>query len=320
VSLKNGDTVLVAGGCGFIGSALIREIRANYENTHIKVIDDCSSGTRANIEGTADIEVIEGSILEEDKVERALKSVDVVFHLAALPFIPDGYRDPLSFLDVNVNGTVKLFLKAMDSKAKLFVYVSTSEVYGTAQYVPIDETHPTNPHSTYAASKLSGEMLTYILYREHGFPTVILRPFNTYGPKDSYPRIIPELIKQSHKDDVFRLGNIHTSRDFTYVEDIARGILLSAETSKATGRIINLCSGIEILGKELVSLVTELVGKSDYRIIIENERIRPHDVNRLCGDNRLAKEILNWTPKMELEEGLKKTIEWYREAGKWRWE
>lgn len=318
--LKNGDTVLVTGGCGFIGSALVREIRASYGNSPIKVLDDLSSGIRSNVDGISGVDVIEGSILDKDKVTQALQDVDVVFHLAALPFIPDCYLNPRSFVGVNVNGTTELFMKALGAKAKLFIHISTSEVYGEARYVPIDEAHPTNPLSTYAASKLSGEMLVHTLHKEHGLPTIILRPFNTYGPRDSHPRIIPELVKQSLKDKEFRLGNLDKFRDFNYVEDIAKGILLAAGTSKAIGRVLNLCSGSEISGRELVSLVTDLVGNNGYHITIEKTRIRPYDVNRLCGDGRLAREILNWMPQVKLEDGLKLTIEWYKKAGKWRWE
>ncbi|MFC2039458.1 NAD-dependent epimerase/dehydratase family protein [Chloroflexota bacterium] len=319
VTLRSRDTILVTGGCGFIGSALIRAIRSDYENVHIKVLDNLSHGVLPNIEGL-NVELIEADILDAETINSALDNVDVVFNLAALPFIPDSYQDPYSFFNVNGNGAAKLLVKVMASKTRLFVHVSTCEVYGPAQNGPLQESHPTNPVSMYAASKLAAEKVAYALYEEHKLPVVIIRSFNTYGPRDSYPRIIPELIRQLHKGGELRLGNIHVTRDFTYVEDMARGILLAGTTSKALGKVMNLCSGVETSVEQLIALVANLMGQNDYRISVEKARLRASDLNSSWGDNTLAREIVGWKPEITLEDGLKRTIEWYKKTGKWQWE
>ena len=169
MQLGNRDRVLITGGCGFVGSALIREIQANCENVHIKVIDNLCNGAAENIEGLG-IEFIEGDILDDNKVRVALDNVDVLFHLAALPFIPHSYEDPGSYFRINAGGSMELFVKALDSGVKRIVYVSTCEVYGVAESFPIDESHPTNPVSIYAASKLAAEKAAYALYKEHNLP------------------------------------------------------------------------------------------------------------------------------------------------------
>ena len=317
--LKSGDRVLVTGGCGFIGSALVREIKAHYENARIRVMDNLCSGVLENIEGLG-IEFIQGDILDAEKDQVALDDVDVVFHLAALPFIPDSYKDPVSYFRVNAGGSMELFMRALDSKVRLVIYVSTCEVYGNAHSFPIDESHPTNPVSTYAASKLAAEKAAYALYKEHNLPVAILRPFNTYGSRDSFPRIIPDLITQLHKGNELKLGNMDACRDFSYVEDVARGILLAASTSEAVGRAINLCSGEEISVRDLAALVAKSVGVNDYRVTVEAARMRPSDVDRFLGDRTQARELLGWEPEVSLEEGIERTIRWYRQAGKWRWE
>ena len=319
MSIKSGDRVLVTGGCGFIGSALVRELRTRHYNARIRVIDSLCTGTPDNLEGLG-VELIEGDILEAEKLQRALDNIDIVFHLAALPFIPFSYQDPSSHFRVNAGGSMELFKGALSSGVRLVVYVSTCEVYGIAQSVPTNEAHPTNPVSIYAASKLAAEKVAYALYKEHGLQVVILRPFNTYGPRDSFPRVLPELISQLHKGKELILGNIEASRDFNYVEDVARGVLLAASASAAVGRVINLCSGIETSIRDLAMLVARTVGVNDYRFTVDAARLRRYDVDRFLGDGALARELLGWEPEVPLQEGIDRTVRWYRESGRWLWE
>ena len=319
MKLKNGDRILVTGGCGFIGSALLREAKAHHDNIRIRVIDNLCNGIHENIEGLG-AEFIEGDILDVEKSQRALDNVDVVFHLAALPFIPNSYKDPGLYFGVNAGGSVGLFLGALEARVGLVVYVSTCEVYGAAQTFPIDETHATNPVSVYAAAKLAAEKVAYALCQEHNLPVVILRPFNAYGPRDSFPRIIPELITQLHKGIELRLGNLDARRDFSYVEDIARGILLAANTPEAVGKTINLCSGKDISVQELAALVARSIRINGYNIAVDTARLRPSDVNRFLGDGTMARDLLGWESGITLEEGIDRTIGWYRQAGRWQWE
>jgi nucleoside-diphosphate-sugar epimerase len=319
VKLKNGERILVTGGCGFIGSALLRVIKEHYDNIRIRVIDNLSSGITENIEGLG-VEFIEGDILDAERCQRAIDSVDTVFHLAALPFIPNSYKDPGAYFRANADGSMGLFVAALKAKVRLVVYVSTCEVYGAAHVFPIDESHPTNPVSVYAASKLAAEKVAYALHKEHNLPLVILRPFNTYGPRDSFPRIIPELITQLHKGTELKLGNLNARRDFTYVEDVAKGMLLAANTGGAVGKIVNLCSGEAVSVQELTALVARSVGVNGYHIGVEKARLRLADVNRFVGDGTVARELLDWRPEFDLAKGMERTIEWYRQAGGWQWE
>ena len=311
MSIKSGDRVLVTGGCGFIGSALVRELRTRHYNARIRVIDSLCTGTPDNLEGLG-VELIEGDILEAEKLQRALDNIDIVFHLAALPFIPFSYQDPSSHFRVNAGGSMELFKGALSSGVRLVVYVSTCEVYGIAQSVPTNEAHPTNPVSTYAASKLAAEKVAG--------PDVERVAQLEYGPRDSFPRVLPELISQLHKGKELRLGNIEASRDFNYVEDVARGVLLAASASAAVGRVINLCSGIETSIRDLAMLVARTVGVNDYRFTVDAARLRRYDVDRFLGDGALARELLGWEPEVPLQEGIDRTVRWYRESGRWLWE
>ncbi len=311
--------VLVTGGAGFIGSHVVREIRRKDPQVKIRVLDDFSTGRPSTLDGV-DVELIEGSILYDDIINRALDGVDVVFHLAAKPFIPDCYESPKEFFEVNANGTLNLVLCAVEKKVKLFVNISTSEVYGTAKYVPIDEEHPTNPQSTYAASKLAAENVAFTIHKEKGIPVVILRPFNTYGPEDSHPRIIPEIISQLLAGNTLALGNTKATRDFNYVKDIAVGIVSAAETRDSIGKRINLGTSEETSIQDLIGLLNAIIKKESVEVNIDKRRIRPHDVERLCASNALAKTILKWSPKYSLREGLIETIDWYKKSGGWIWE
>jgi dTDP-glucose 4,6-dehydratase len=306
-----GVQALVTGGAGFIGSELVRQLCDNGAN--VSVFDNFSSGKIEYLKGL-NVKIIRGSIPNKEDVKLALKDQEIVFHLAAFPFIPDCYSHPLEFFRVNTMGTVYLMWGAIHAKSvEKFIHVSSSEVYGTAKYTPMDENHPTLPHSTYAVSKLAAERVVFSLHKEHDFPAVIIRPFNSFGPRITQPYIIPEIIMQLLKGNSIRLGNVKSSRDFTYVSDTARGIALAAVKRKAVGETINLGSGKDIEIKNLIYLIGKLLmNKSGINIVYDKSRLRPYDVNRLICDNSKAQKLLGWKPEISMEEGLRKTITWIK--------
>ena len=309
-----GARVLVTGGAGFLGSAVVKEL--SHAGAHVTVLDNFSSGRieyLRNVTETNGIKVVEGDICDPEMVQNCTRDQELVIHLAALPFVPDSYYHPRDFFRVNVDGTVNL-LQAADKSGSVekFVYISSSEVYGTAKYDPMDEDHPTLPHSSYAASKLAADRVSFTLSKELGLPVVIIRPFNSYGPNITQPYIVPEIIVQaSTGKGELSLGNVDAFRDLTYADDTARGIVLSAVRPGAEGEVINLGSGNAISIRELVSTITSLMGKH-ATISSDASRLRPYDVGKLNCDNTKAQKILGWKPEIPLEEGLRRTIEWVR--------
>ncbi|WP_287588382.1 SDR family NAD(P)-dependent oxidoreductase [Candidatus Borrarchaeum sp.] len=313
--------ILVTGGAGFIGSELVRQL--HELGAVVTVLDNFSSGADANLAELQRVNVVRGDIRDQELVKELVKDQEVIFNLAAFPFIPASYAYPRMTFEVNVTGTLNVLLAATSEIAdiKMICHVSTSEVYGTAQYIPMDEKHPLNPHSTYAASKLAADRLCFTLYHEQDLPIVIIRPFNAYGPRETHPYIIPILISQLSRSDILNLGNIESSRDFTYVSDTVRGLLLAGQTLTARGETINLGSNNDIKIKDLTYLIARLKGKTDIEINTDPMRLRPLDVDRLCCSNEKAKKILKWSPQVSLEEGLRHTITWFENNGrKWPWE
>ena len=304
----NERKVLVTGGAGFIGSEVVKQLCE--QNADVTILDDFSSGKTEYIK-KFDVKVVKGNICDDEIVPKALKDQELVVNLAALPFIPDSYHHPEDFFKVNAMGSVNVMWESIQSETvEKFIHISSSEVYGTTKYVPMDEEHPTLPHSTYAVSKLAADRAVFALHKEHDFPAVIIRPFNSYGPKITQPYIIPEITLQLlSANDHIQLGNIESSRDFTYVSDTARGIILASIYKNAVGETINLGSGREIKIRDLVRLMAKLLGKR-VKIKRDPTRLRPYDVERLLCDSTKAKQILKWQPQVSLEEGLKRTIEW----------
>jgi len=301
--------VLVTGGAGFMGSEVVRQLV--HQNADVTVLDDFSSGKMDYIEKFDGVKVIKGNVCDDETVSEGLVDQESVIHLAALPFIPDCYYHPEEFFKVNAMGTVKMMQESIRSETvEKFVHISSSEVYGTAKYVPMDEDHPTLPHSTYAVSKLAADRAIFSMHKEHGFPAVIIRPFNSYGPNITQPYIVPEIALQllSPSDSV-QLGNAGSSRDFTYVEDTARGIIMALTSSNAAGETMNLGSGRDVEIRELVFLMAKLLGKQ-VKIERDSTRLRPYDVDRLLCDSGKAKKMLGWQPEVSFEDGLKRTIKW----------
>lgn len=312
------SNVLVTGGAGFIGSELVRQLCGL--NAKVTILDDFSSGDANNLKGL-DVTIVNGDVRNEKLMKKVVEDQEKIFHLAARPFIPTCYKRPKEFFEVNAMGTMNVMLAAMKKNPELIVHVSSSEVYGSAQYVVMDENHPTLPHSTYAVSKLAADRMCFTLYKEHGLPITTIRPFNTYGPRETHPYIIPVAIYQLSKGNTLRLGNLETSRDFTYVGDTVRGLVLAGENKHAIGAVINLGTGKEIKMCDLVYLIARLMGKSDVDIFLDKSKLRTLDVDRLVADGSKAQKILGWEPKVSLEEGLRRTIDWFVNNGNhWPWE
>jgi len=245
-----------------------------------------------------------------------MRDQEYVVNIAALPFIPDSYNFPQDFFLINTVGSVNILWRSIEAESiEQFVHISTSEVYGTAKYVPMDEEHPLNPHSTYAVSKLAADRAVFTMHKEHSFPAVIVRPFNSYGPNITQPYIIPEIILQLlNGSRILKLGNIESSRDFTYVSDTARGIIMALGEKRAVGNTINIGSGVDIKIKDLAFLIAKLMEK-EITVSTDAERYRPYDVQRLCCSNQKAEELLGWKPQVSIEDGLKRTIDWVKDNG-----
>ena len=311
----------VTGGAGFIGSTLVRELIS--EGSNVVVFDNYASGVPSNLgEIKEKITLIEGDIRDPNLV-KLLKEheINVVFNLAAEPYIPHCYDRPKNFFEVNANGAMNVMLSSKEAGVERILQYSSSEVYGTAKYVPMDEHHPTLPASTYAVSKLAADRLCYTLYHEQNVPVIIMRQFNTYGPRETHPYIIPELITQLTASNKLKLGNIKARRDLTYIDDSARGAVELMKCDDAVGEVVNLGSGMDWSVEELAHLIGELMGQDEIEIEVEDVRLRPLDVEWLQANYFKAHRLIGWDPKIDIMEGLKRTIAWYKEMdGKWPWE
>jgi len=317
----NGRRVLITGAGGFIGSHLAETlVRAG---AHVRAfVRYTSSGGWGWLDESPlrdELEVVAGDMRDPETLAPALQDVEVVFHLAALIAIPYSYTTPLAYVRTNVEGTVNLLEAARAAGVARVVHTSTSEVYGTARSVPIDERHPLQGQSPYAASKIAADKLAESFHRAFGLPVVVLRPFNTYGPRQSARAVIPTIIAQALAGRPVELGALTPTRDFTFVDDTVRGFMLAGTAPVAVGQTINLGTGSEIAIGDLAQLIGELLGQP-IAIVHGQMRDRPagSEVERLCSDNRLARELLGWAPEVGLQAGLRATIDWLR-ANLWRY-
>lgn len=308
--------VLVTGAGGFIGSHLTERLVELGAKTRA-FVRYSSTGSWGWLDQSSlknDVEVVLGDIRDQDTVADALIGVDIVFHLAALIAIPYSYQAPLSYVRTNVEGTLNVLQAAQRAGLERVVHTSTSEVYGTARTVPIVENHPLQGQSPYSASKIGADKIAESFHLSFGLPVVTVRPFNTYGPRQSARAVIPTIITQALNGSEIRLGNLEPTRDLNFVADTVEGFIRAAETPQAIGETINLGTGREISIGDLAGLILKLMNR-DIPIALEDARLRPEnsEVDRLCADNRKGQSILGWTPKYSLEEGLAATIEWIRE-------
>ncbi len=258
-----------------------------------------------------EIEVVAGDIADADSVRQAVRDMDVVFHLAALIAIPYSYQAPRSYVRTNVEGTLNVLQAAREAGVQRVVHTSTSEVYGTARYAPIDEAHPLQGQSPYAASKIGADKMAEAFHCSFDLPVVTVRPFNTFGPRQSARAIIPTVITQCLAGEDIYLGNLHPTRDMNFVTNTVDGFVKAASTPQAVGGVFNIGSGREISIGDLAHLIARLTGRS-VKIHSDAQRLRPakSEVDRLLADNTLARQVLGWEPTVSLEEGLARTIDW----------
>jgi NAD dependent epimerase/dehydratase len=310
--------VLVTGAGGFIGSHLTEELVRQGEEVRALVRYN-SRDARGLLEDLPreiqnQIEVVPGDLKDPDGVKKALKGCSKVFHLGALIAIPYSYIHPFDFIQTNTVGTAHLLNACLEEGTlERVIHTSTSEVYGTAQYVPIDEKHPLQAQSPYAASKIAADKLAESYYLSFGLPIAILRPFNTFGPRQSLRAIIPTIVSQAIGDKKIRLGNIRPRRDFLFVKDTVRGFIQLGKCEGAAGKVVNIGTGTDISIEALVTKILNLLGKRG-EIEVEDQRIRPEksEVMQLLSDTRLAQKLFQWAPRYTLEEGLQETMEWYQ--------
>lgn len=314
-----GKKVLVTGADGFIGSHLTEElVKKGYEVRAFAYYN--SFNTWGWLDGLPEdvmrhVEVFCGDIRDPNGVRCAMKGMEEVFHLAALIAIPFSYHSPDSYVDTNIKGTLNVLQAARDLSMSRVLITSTSEVYGTAQYVPIDEKHPYQGQSPYSATKIGADRLAESFYRSFDLPVSIVRPFNTYGPRQSARAVIPTIITQllAGKKEI-RLGSLTPTRDFNYVKDTANGFIAIAESEQAVGQEINIATGREI---SIGDLAKEIIAQIDPQaeIVCDEERLRPEksEVNRLLGDNTKIMQLTDWRMQYTFEEGIAETIAWIRE-------
>lgn len=316
--------ILITGADGFIGSHLTQELYNQTQNpqsplykAHIKALSIYNSfnswGWLEDIECINDIEVLSGDVRDPHFCKAICKEVDMIFHLAALIAIPYSYIAPDSYIDTNIKGTLNICQAALECNVGRIIHTSTSEVYGTAQYVPIDETHPLQPQSPYSASKIGADAIAMSFYNAFNLPLSIARPFNTYGPRQSARAVIPTIITQiANGAKSIKLGDTTPTRDFNYVKDTARGFIAIALAENTIGEIVNIGSNTEISILDTLHLIKELM-QSDVEFIIDKERIRPKnsEVFRLCCDNAKIKSLTDFQPSYSLKEGLNETIAWF---------
>ena len=313
-----GKKVLVTGAGGFIGSHLVEKlvalgsdvrafVRYNSRNDYglIEVLPE---------DIQEKLTVVVGDLRDSDSVNSVVRNIDLVFHLGASISIPYSYVSPNNFVATNIIGTLNVLNAVKDYSIQKMVHTSSSEVYGTAQYVPIDEKHPLQAQSPYAASKIGADKMVESYHLSYGLPVATVRPFNTYGPRQSSRAVIPTIVTQALTKDEVRLGATSPIRDFSYVEDTVSAFIKVAESPESVGQALNFGSGTEISIGDLAGEIISLVGR-DVDIVCDDERIRPEksEVNRLLADVTKARELLGWEPLFSLTDGLRNVIDWMSE-------
>ena len=313
-----GRNILVTGAGGFIGSHLVEALIENGANVRafIRYNSRNDIGALALVpkEIVDQVEIIAGDLRDLPAVQDVIKGISHIFHLGSLISIPYSYLNPAEVIETNVLGTLNVLLAARNSGVERVIHTSTSEVYGTALHVPIDENHPLQAQSPYSASKIGADKIAESFFRSYDLPVVTLRPFNTYGPRQSARAVIPSIISQALTQNTIRLGNLDARRDLTYAMDTVEGFLKVAEVDGVEGDTFNLGSGDEIRIGDLALEIISIIDKP-IKIVVDPKRLRPEksEVQRLLSDNSLAREKLSWEPKTSLSQGLESTIAWMKD-------
>ncbi|MDD2436489.1 MAG: NAD-dependent 4,6-dehydratase LegB [Massilibacteroides sp.] len=311
---EEGQEVLVTGADGFIGSHLTEMLLREGKNVRaLSYYNSFNDWGWLNDMKHPNLEIITGDIRDPYFCKQITKGIDVIFHLAALIAIPYSYVAPDSYVDTNIKGTLNICQAAKENGAKRILVTSTSEVYGTAQYVPIDEKHPKQPQSPYSATKIGADAIALSFYNAFELPVVIVRPFNTYGPRQSARAIIPTIITQIAKgENEIKLGDLTPTRDFNYVKDTCKGFIELSKCDKAIGQEVNIASNYEISMRDTLSIIAKLMN-SNIQFVEDTQRLRPKnsEVFRLWGDNSKIKALTGYTPSYTIEDGLRETIQWF---------
>ena len=310
-----GSRVLVTGGAGFIGSHLVDALI--QEGCQVRVLDNLINGKRENLIQHKDksyFQFMLGDITIPSDVEKAINGIDVVFHLACLG-VRHSIKHPFENHRVNAEGTLLVLQESYKAGIKKFIYCSSSEVYGTADYVPMPESHPTHPNTVYGASKLAGEAYSRAYHKTYGLKTVIIRPFNTYGPRSHHEgdagEMIPKaIVRALSRQPILIFGDGSQTRDYSYVTDIARGIIEASKNEETTGHTFNIGSNGEVSINQIAGMILKMIGTHSSKIkYLKN---RPGDVLRLHADSSAFNKITNWSPRVSIEDGLSKTIQWFK--------
>ena len=306
---------LVTGADGFIGSHLVELLlEKGYSVRALSLYNSFNYwGWLEDVKPSKSLEVVTGDIRDPFLCEKITEGMDIVLNLAALIAIPYSYRAPESYIETNIRGTVNLCQAALKNNIKKFLQTSTSEVYGTAKYVPIDEKHPLQPQSPYSASKISSDAMAMSYFNAFNLPVVVARPFNTFGPRQSARAVIPTIITQmaqGHKE--IKLGSVSPTRDFNFVKDTARGLLSLMEADKSAGQTVNIGSGTEYSISQTFDIIKKIM-KSEARLVTDEARLRPanSEVERLLCDNRVISSLTGYRPEYTFEKGLEETIQWF---------
>ena len=317
MKIKN-KNVVVTGAGGFIGSHLIDELVRRGAN--VKAFVHYNSRNDWGLlevleENVRDgIEVVAGDIMDPFFVKTVTKDTDIIFHLAALIGIPYSYIAPESYVNVNIKGTLNVLQAGLDNGVEKIVHTSTSETYGTAEYTPIDEAHPLKGQSPYSASKIGSDKIAESYHRSFDLPVATIRPFNTFGPRQSARAIIPTIISQALTMDEVHVGSLSPIRDLTFVKDTVNGLIDIGTSTKSIGEVTNIGTGSGVTIGELLQKILRIIGKENMPVVEDANRVRPDksEVMELICDNSKAQQLLGWSPKYSLDEGLVETIEWMR--------